>query len=95
MQQAWHWQNETLFIRLHIQPNAKKTEWAGIYNDRLKLRLQAPPVDGKANEALAKFLAESFKVKKSQIHLISGELGRDKLIKIEPPISKMPLFILT
>ncbi|MDF2690418.1 MAG: hypothetical protein K0S29_273 [Gammaproteobacteria bacterium] len=85
--QAWYWQDEALYLRLHIQPNAKKTEWLGAYGDRLKLKLHAPPVDGKANQALVKFLAAHFKVKKSQVSLIAGELGRDKLVKIAPPIA--------
>ena len=46
-------------LTLHIQPGAKKTEFAGLHGDALKIRLAAPPVDGKANEALIKFVADT------------------------------------
>ncbi|MDF2940069.1 MAG: hypothetical protein K0R66_711 [Gammaproteobacteria bacterium] len=87
MKAACYWQNDALFLRLHVQPNSKKNEWLGLYGERLKLKLHAPAVDGKANQALIKFLAAFLKVKKSQLSLISGELSRDKLIKILPPIT--------
>ncbi|MDO8955159.1 MAG: DUF167 family protein [Gammaproteobacteria bacterium] len=87
MNEAWYWQDEALLIRLHVQPNAKKTEWIGLHGDRLKLKLHAPAVDGKANQALIKFMAEYFAIKKSQLCLVSGELSRDKLLKIEPSLT--------
>ena len=49
-------------LTLHVQPGARRTEVAGMYGDALKVRLAAPPVDGKANEALVRFLAVSFGV---------------------------------
>jgi uncharacterized protein (TIGR00251 family) len=87
MQTAWYWQNDALLLRLYVQPNAKKNEWLGLYGERLKLKLHAPAVDGKANQALMAFLSDFFNVKKSQLSLVSGELSRDKLIKIDPPVS--------
>lgn len=71
-----------LTLTLHIQPGAKKTDVAGLHGDALKIRLAAPPVDGKANEALIKFLAERFRLPKSSITLKSGHTSRRKVLEI-------------
>lgn len=70
-------------LTLHIQPNAKNTEWAGLYGDALKLRLKAPPVDGKANDALCAFLAEIFAVKRQDVVLLGGQSSRHKRVRIK------------
>ncbi len=71
-----------LTLTLHIQPGAKKTDVAGLHGDALKIRLAAPPVDGKANEALIKFLAERFKLPKNKVTLKSGHTSRRKVLEI-------------
>ena len=70
-------------LTLHIQPGAKKTEFAGLHGDALKIRLAAPPVDGKANEALIKFVAETLKLPKSAVNLKSGQTSRRKVLEIQ------------
>jgi uncharacterized protein len=70
-------------LTLHIQPGAKKTEFAGLHGDALKIRLAAPPVDGKANEALVKFVAEALKLPKSAITLKSGQTSRRKVLEVQ------------
>ena len=71
----------TLAVR--AQPGAKKTAIVGIYGDadaaQLKIAVQAPPVEGRANEALVAFLAETFEIPKKSVELISGELSRSKV----------------
>ncbi len=69
-------------LTLHIQPGAKKTEFAGLHGDALKIRLAAPPVDGKANEALIKFVAETLKLPKSAVNLKSGQTSRRKILEV-------------
>lgn len=69
-------------LTLHIQPGAKKTEFAGLHGDALKIRLAAPPVDGKANEALIRFIADSLKLPKSGVSLKSGQASRRKVLEI-------------
>lgn len=69
-------------LSLHIQPGAKKTEIVGLHGDALKIRLAAPPVDGKANAALLKFIAESVGVGKAGVALQSGETSRAKRVRI-------------
>jgi len=73
-----------LILSLHVQPGAKRTGFAGLYGEAVKLRLAAPPVDGKANAALCAFLAEICGAPKSDIQLLSGETSRTKRIRIAP-----------
>jgi uncharacterized protein (TIGR00251 family) len=70
-------------LTLHIQPGTKKTEFAGLHGDALKIRLAAPPVDGKANEALIKFVAETLKLPKSAVTLKSGQTSRRKVLEVQ------------
>jgi hypothetical protein len=80
------WEGNNLLLDLHIQPRASKDEWAGEYGDNaLKLRITAPPVDGKANVHLEKFLAGEFGVKRSDVVLLSGTTGRRKRFRITAP----------
>lgn len=65
-----------------VMPNAKKTEVAGVHGDALKVRLHAPPVDGKANEALIRYLADTLAIPKSCITLLHGQSARRKLLEI-------------
>lgn len=69
-------------LTLHIQPGAKKTEVAGLHGDALKIRLAAPPVDGKANSALIAFVAERLGVPKSAVRLVSGDTSRHKILEV-------------
>lgn len=69
-------------LTLHIQPGAKKTEVAGLHGDALKIRLAAPPVDGKANEALIAFLAKALGVPKANVELVSGQTSRAKRLRV-------------
>jgi uncharacterized protein (TIGR00251 family) len=75
----------TLAVR--AQPGAKKTAIGGIYGEgataQLKIAVQAPPLEGRANEALTAFLAKTFDLPKSGIKLASGELSRNKVFLLE------------
>ena len=76
---------DELILDLHVQPRAAKDEIAGYHDDRLKVRITAPPVDGKANQHLIALLATVFQVPKLDIVLLSGESGRDKRVRIQRP----------
>lgn len=67
-------------LTLHIQPGAKKSEIAGLYGDALKIRLAAPPVDGKANAALQAFIADKLGVPRADVSLKSGQTSRRKVL---------------
>ena len=69
-------------LTLHVQPGAKTTTISGTYGDALKIKLAAPPVDGKANAALIAFIADQLGIGKSAIHLKSGQTSRHKTIEI-------------
>ena len=69
-------------IAIYVQPGAKATEVAGEHDGALKLRIHAPPVDGKANAAVIAFLALKLSVTKSQIELISGDKSRRKRLRV-------------
>ncbi len=76
---------ENLRLKLYIQPKASRDNWAGVHGDELKLAITAPPIDGKANAHLQKFLAKSFAVAKSAVVLEKGLLGRHKTVLIIAP----------
>src|SRR5690606_36222834 len=85
---SWfRWDGEDLILDCHLQPKASKDEFAGLHGERLKIRLTAPPVEGKANAHLQAFLAKAFGVAKSQVQLESGELNRQKRLRIQAPRS--------
>jgi hypothetical protein len=69
-------------LTLKIVPNAKKTEVVGVENDAVKLRLSALPIEGRANEELVAFFSKSFKMAKRDVEIISGELGRNKRVRV-------------
>ena len=70
-------------VRFRIIPNAPKTEFAGPYGDALKVKVSAPPVDGKANAELARFLSKKLGIPRGAVRIISGETSRDKLVEVE------------
>ena len=69
-------------LTLHIQPGAKTSSICGIHGDALKIKLAAPPVDGKANAALLEFIAAKLDVSKSTVCLKSGHTSRRKVVEI-------------
>lgn len=70
-------------LAIRVTPRSGKNEITGILDDgTIKVRLAAPPVDGKANAALIEFLAEILDIAPSKIEIISGAAGRDKLVSI-------------
>lgn len=69
-------------LRLHIQPGAKKTEVVGLHGAALKIRLAAPPVDGKANACLLAFVADRLGVAKAAVSLLSGDSSRAKRVRV-------------
>lgn len=82
----WYsWQGNSLTLNVRVQPRASRDEIAGVHGQQLKIRLTAPPVDGKANQTLLKFLAKTCGVPIGKVTLLSGETGRNKRVRIENP----------
>ena len=72
-----------LLLQLKVQPNASRSGWAGQHDQRLKIRLQSPPQDGKANRELIRFLSDTLGLAKSNLELIHGQSSRNKTVRIE------------
>jgi len=70
-------------LSVYVQPNATRTEFAGMHGDALKVRVTSPPVDGAANEALCLFLSEVCGVPKSAVVVQSGQHGRRKRVLVK------------
>ena len=70
---------------MRVMPGASRDRVGDLRGDRLKISITAPPVDGKANAHLLKFLARQFKVSRSCVTLTAGETSRNKTIRIERP----------
>jgi uncharacterized protein (TIGR00251 family) len=85
----YRWDGEDLILAVHIQPRSSHSKIIGVHNQRLKIKITAPPVDGQANAEIFQFLSKLFGVTKSQIVLLNGHTSRDKLFRIPAP-SKLP-----
>src|SRR5690242_8107301 len=70
----------TFSIKVH--PRARKNAITGFIGDALKLALTAPPVDGKANQAVVEFFADLFQIPRSSVTIASGETSRNKVVRI-------------
>jgi len=85
----FQWQGDDLILCVYVQPKASKNEFCAVRitedGSAIKVRITAPPVDGKANQQLIQFLSKSFKVSKSQVTLLNGESSRQKRFFIQSP----------
>lgn len=92
MPAPWYrWDGDAVILRLRVQPRARADALDEPIGDALRVRLRAPPVDGKANAALVAFLADTFDVPQRQVHLIGGAHARTKSLRIESPQRLPPI----
>jgi uncharacterized protein (TIGR00251 family) len=81
---------DDVLLQLHVQPGAKRTEVGGIHGEgataRLRLRLAAPPSDGRANAELVRFLAAAFAVPLRAVTLARGATSRQKTVRVARPV---------
>lgn len=75
-------EDKLIKLEIYVQPGAKITAIVGLHDNVLKIKLKSPPVDGKANTELLKYLARIFKVQRKQVALVRGETSRFKFIHI-------------
>lgn len=83
----------TVLLELWIQPGAARSGFAGRHGERLKIRLAAPPVDGRANRQLLKFLAAQLGLSRGRLELVAGARGRGKTVRVSAPLdflSRLP-----
>jgi uncharacterized protein (TIGR00251 family) len=78
---------ETL-IKVYLQPKSSKNEMAGPYRDGIKVKVTAPPIEGKANEFLIRFLAKEFGISPSSIEMIKGQHAREKILKMSADVDQ-------
>jgi uncharacterized protein (TIGR00251 family) len=71
-----------IILKVYLQPKSSKNEVAGPYRDGIKVKVTAPPVEGKANESLIRFLARECGIPPSSIEMIKGHHAREKILKI-------------
>jgi uncharacterized protein (TIGR00251 family) len=81
----YRWDGEDLLLAVHVQPGARADRIDGCHGDRLKIRISAPPVDGKANDHLLRHLAGLFDVPLRSVSLLSGAGARAKRVRIRQP----------
>ena len=75
-----------MILSIHLIPNASRSEIVGWVGETLKIRIAAPPVEGKANEALIRFLADKLDLAPSEIEIVGGLSSKQKRVKI--PLAK-------
>lgn len=69
-----------IIIQVKVEPRSSKKEVAGVHGEALKVKLTAPPVEGKANKQLIEVLADHFNIKKRDVEVLRGETGRVKTV---------------
>lgn len=80
---------ERLWLAVSVVPNAKRSGADGLHDGALRVRLAAPPVDGKANEALLAWLAEALGLRRRDLALVRGQTARRKWVEIDAPASSV------
>ena len=73
-------------FEVRVQPRASRNEIVGTQNGVLRVRLQAPPVDGAANEALIAFMADELGVSRREVRIVSGFGSRNKVLEVDPRV---------
>ncbi len=92
------WASETsdgVVLSLHCQPGAKASRVVGLHDERLKIQLQAPPLENRANEALVAWLAEQLGVPRKQIDLLTGQTSRQKRVLVRGATLKEVQLLMT
>jgi uncharacterized protein (TIGR00251 family) len=72
-----------VILEVHVQPGAKRSEFAGQHGERVKIRLAAPAIENRANAALIEFLADYYRVPKRSVRIAAGLKSRDKRVVID------------
>ena len=83
---SWYrWDGDDLILNLRVQPRARRDELAGPHGASFRVRITAPPVDGKANDHLTRFIAKAFGVTRGDVTLEAGDTSREKRIRVRRP----------
>ena len=74
--------NGAVTFSVKVVPRASKNQIAGVEGDAIKVRLNAPPVEGKANDMLIAFLANALDVRRAQVEVVTGHTSRRKVVRV-------------
>lgn len=80
--------NGAVTFAVKVIPRAQKNQIVGIEGEAIKIRLSAPPVEGKANDALIVFFADVLKVARAQIEIVTGQSSRRKIVRVRGRAAK-------
>lgn len=86
---------EGVRIQVKVQPRSSRNEIAGVFDEHLKVKLTAPPVDGEANKMLKEYLSELFGCPSRNIEILRGETGRMKLVEVRGVLLKDAVALIT
>lgn len=89
----YRWDGDNLYLNCSIQPGAREDRVTGLIGNQLKIKIAAPPADGKANRHLIRFLSRQFQVKQSAITIVSGVTSRQKRLCISKPVTVPELIL--
>ena len=86
---AWYRRNPdgSVDLYVHVQPGAKRSEVAGLHGEALRIRIAAPPLEDRANEALVAFIAGRLGIARRDVVIASGERSRDKRVRVSAPVA--------
>jgi uncharacterized protein len=85
---GWHclsWHGQALWLDVSVSPNAKRTAVDGLHDGALRIRLAAPPVDGKANDSLVAWVASQLGLPRRAVLLVRGQTARRKALQVDAP----------
>jgi hypothetical protein len=84
---SWHARapDGSLILRIHVQPGARRTEVCGLHGEALKVRLAAPALEDRANDALVAFVAERLGIAKRDVSIAAGHRSREKRVEVRAP----------
>jgi len=80
----WRRDGDGWLLSVRVQPGASRTEVVGEYGEQLRIRLQAPPVDGKANVALERYVADELGLPRARVRVLRGQSSRSKVLLVSP-----------
>jgi uncharacterized protein (TIGR00251 family) len=86
---------DSVWLAVSVQPNARRTAADGLHDAALRVRLCAPPVDGKANQLLIEWLAGELGLPRRALRLVRGESARRKWLAIDAPVDRVTAWLAT
>jgi uncharacterized protein (TIGR00251 family) len=84
---------DSIEFEVHVRPRASRSALAGVHDGILALRISAPPVDGRANDAVIELLAKTFGVRPSAVEIVSGASARRKRVRVRGDVERLSMLL--